>query len=180
MKIVRIAVICLSVCLSWSFSSGVDIDKQITVVRAAFFDAIKDQTKASLLRQKIERLNSNSSLLQVYQGATYAIMAKDKWNPFSAIRLLKKSNLTMNQAVKASPSDLEIRFIRFAVQKNIPSFLGYSDNMTEDKSYILKNIDRFNSSVLSRAIKDYILSFMKEQAGYNAEELALIIVKFEG
>lgn len=139
-----------------------------------FYNAVLDSKKVDLLDQKIEQFSYQSSLLKVYIGASYAIKAKNQWNPFSALRLLSKSIKKMDEAVNKAPTNLEIRFIRFAVQTNIPSYLGYSDNLEEDKDYLIENINRFYNSKLDQKIRDYILTFMTSQGGYNEEEVALI------
>ena len=87
---------------------------------------------------------------------------------------MKKANRTINAAVNQSPANIEIRFIRFAVQKNIPPFLGYSENLEEDKNYIIQYIHQFDGATLNKEMKNYILYFIEEQGGYNQQELELI------
>jgi len=151
-----------------------DYANKMSAVRLGFYDAVIDSKKVGALDNKINQFNYEPSLLTVYKGATYAIKAKNQWNPFSALRLLGKSIKTMDKAVERSPLNLEIRFIRFAVQKNIPSYLGYSDNVDEDKKYLIKNIDRFYNPKLNKKIRDFILKFMTTQGGYNDNEVKLI------
>lgn len=149
-------------------------------IRIGFYDAVQDSQKADLLLKKINEIKPKSALIMVYYGATCAIMAKNKWNPFSAIKLLKKADKDMNNAVKISPENLEIRFIRFAVQKNIPSYLGLSANIEEDKKYLIKHIDSFYNPKLNKKMRDYIVWFMTEQGGYNEKQIQLIKEKLQG
>jgi len=153
---------------------GAHAHTPLAKVREGFYVAVNDSKKAVSLLKGINRIPEKTSTIKVYEGATYAILAKTKWNPFSALALLKKANYTMNAAVNQSPTDIEIRFIRFAVQKNIPSFLGYSENLEEDKTYIIQHINRFDGITLNKEMKDYIIYFMEEQGEYNQEELQLI------
>lgn len=153
---------------------------QLNDVRMGFYNAVQDSQQAEVLLKKINEIKPKSALITVYNGATCAIMAKNKWNPFSAVKLLKKSNEEMNKAVKYSPENLEIRFIRFAVQKNIPSYLGFSENIDEDKKYLIKHIDSFYNPKLSKEMRDYILWFMTEQGGYNEKQIKLIKEKLQG
>lgn len=149
-------------------------------IRNGFYDAVQDSKKADKLIKEIDVIKPKSALITVYSGATCAIMAKNKWNPFSAVNLVKKSNTEMNKAVKASPNNLEIRFIRFAVQKNIPSYLGFSNSIEEDKKFIIKHIDSFYNPKLSKEMRDYILWFMTDQGGYNENQIKLIKEKLKG
>lgn len=168
------AIFIVLVCVGFSFKSGIDNSSRLSVIRLGFYDAIMDCKKAESLIVAINEVTTQSSLVKVYKGATYAIMAKNQWNPFTALRLLRISRGEMNRAVEAAPKNLEIRFVRFAVQKNIPSYLGYSDNMEGDKEYLIKHIDRFYNPKLSKKMRDYILSFMVEQGGYDKQQIKLI------
>ncbi|MBW6484040.1 MAG: hypothetical protein K0B10_13390 [Vicingaceae bacterium] len=145
-----------------------------------FYNAVQDSKKAEALLKQIKVIKPKSALVMVYDGATCAVMAKNVWNPFSAVKLLKKSNEEMNRAVKLSPTNLEIRFIRFAVQKNIPSYLGLSNNLNEDKKYLIKHIDSFYNPKLSKEMRDYILWFMTDQGGYTEKQIELIKEKLQG
>ena len=170
---IKIVFIGLIVICNFSFKNQED-NRKTKMVRLGFYEATQDSKKAKPLSIIIKSFKSKSSIIKAYEGANMAILAKTKWNPFSAIRLVKKSRGMLDFAVHQTPKNLEIRFIRFAVQKNIPSFLNLSENIDEDKNFIIKNINRFNSKVLSKNIRNYILNFMMEQGGYNEEEKKLI------
>jgi len=172
--ILQFVLFCVVMTTLFSFNPNTEADNSMSVVRLRFYDAVLDSKKVTLLDQKIKQFTYEPSLLKVYKGASYAIKAKNEWNPFSAVKMLGKSIKTMDEAVKRSPTNLEIRFIRFAVQKNIPGYLGYSDNVDEDKGYLIKNIDRFYNPALGKKMRDYIFTFMTTQGGYNAEEVKLI------
>ena len=157
-----------------SFSFDNNHPRQLKIVRAGFYEAVNDSKKAKPLAIIISDFQSKSALIKVYEGANCAIMAKNKWSPFAAIKLLKKSTRMMDAAVKKAPANVEIHFIRFAVQKNIPEFLEYSKDVEADKNFIIENIKNFKSKNINEKMKAYILNFLIEQAGYNEDELQLI------
>jgi len=170
---IKIFVIILLAVGNFSFSKQ-DADREIKMVRLGFYQATQNSKNAKPLAVIIKNFKSKSPIVKAYEGANMAILAKTKWNPFSAIRLLKKGGKLLNMAVQQSPKNLEIRFIRFAVQKNIPSFLNLNKNIEEDKKFIIRNINSFDGAVLPKNMRDYIKIFMMEQGGYNSEEKALI------
>jgi hypothetical protein len=43
----------------------------------------------------------------------------------------------LSEAIKKEPKNLEIRFMRYICQEKTPSFLGYKENLEEDKKFIL-------------------------------------------
>ncbi len=162
------------VLITFGFTIKDDYNLNLSAIRSGFYDAVMNSEKATILEKKIAHFSPQSPLIKVYKGATYAIEAKNKWNPFSALSLLGKSRKKMNEAVTLAPHNLEIRFIRFAVQKNIPSYLGYSENIKEDKKYLIKHINRFYNPKINKKMRDYILYFMTEQGGYSKKQIKLI------
>jgi hypothetical protein len=164
----------LSVISFFSFKTDPEPSKEIKMVRLGFYEAIQDSKKARPLSKIISSFNSTDAVIKVYEGASFAIMAQNKWNPFAAIKLLKKANLTMKKAVYSLPENIEIRFIRFAVQKNIPAFLRLSPNLIEDKKFIIDHVADFDASELDKKIRDYIIWFMTEQGGFEKKEIDLI------
>ena len=67
-----------------------------------------------------------------------------------------KRNLQI--AVKKYPDNIEIRNIRYAVQKGSPDFLGYRNNMTEDRTKIENNIERLDWSDSFKKIVKTVIS----------------------
>ena len=64
----------------------------------------------------------------------------------------------MEEAVKKQPDNLEIRFLRLAIQTNLPTFLNYSDNIIEDKKYLLANVQTIKNKNLKQDILKYLLA----------------------
>jgi hypothetical protein len=52
-----------------------------------------------------------------------------------------KGKAKLEQVLKKYPDNIEIRYIRYAVQKGSPDFLGYRSNMKEDKIKIKAKIN---------------------------------------
>jgi hypothetical protein len=64
-------------------------------------------------------------------------MAKHAGNPLSKYSNFNKGKKLLENAVKRDPKNLEIRFMRYICQEKTPSFLGYKENLEEDKKFIL-------------------------------------------
>lgn len=80
----------------------------------------------------------------------------------------------LNEAVILSPSDIEIRFLRFSIQYYTPKWLGYSKNMEEDKTMIISNIHNYKSFGIDPGVLDWIEEFMINSGYCNAEEIEII------
>ena len=111
-----------------------------------------------------------------YRAALEAIMTKTTWNLFKKINYLNKSETSFNKAIEMAPDDVEIRFMRMAVQYEIPEYLGYSEDMEEDRKFIVKNIDKFDPATLEHETLLAILDFMKKCNRFTPDQ----IEKFKG
>ena len=66
--------------------------------------------------------------------AEYAFLPTTKWKWFS------KGTSNIDEAVASSSDNAEIRYIRLLVSLNVPSFLGYGQNIEEDLRTFEKEI----------------------------------------
>lgn len=101
--------------------------------------------KASESKEYAEKLKTftqskfNFPLLKAYNGVALAILAKHSWNPYTKLENVKSGLKNINEAVSSQNSDIEIRFLRFSVEENIPSVVPFTSHIDEDKKFILKN-----------------------------------------
>ena len=58
----------------------------------------------------------------------------------------------------AAPEEVEIRFLRFALQANTPGFLGYKDHMEEDKALLLKRLPEVKDDNLKQLMLPFLLN----------------------
>lgn len=70
-----------------------------------------------------------------------------------------------------SPSNVEIRFLRFSTQYYLPSILGFSDNLQEDKEAIMNNLEFLNQNELEDELLQFIIQFMGESNLCSSEEI---------
>ena len=127
-------------------------------IRKGMLVAIKSAKATDSLYKNLEAINKKTPLVLGYFGALEALKAKDSWNPYKKVKLLITSHKTMEQAVNASPNDMEIRFLRFSIEFYLPGFLGLSKDMVADKNMI---IQQFKQKHYGSADKDYVKNIMK-------------------
>ncbi len=68
----------------------------------------------------------------------------------------KKGKRHLESAVSKAPENLEIRFLRYTCQVEMPHFLGYNKNITEDKKFILEHYKESKDVILVSQIKQYL------------------------
>jgi hypothetical protein len=109
-------------------------------IRKSFFKMDADTCAAFRLFETIQKLDyQDSPLLLAYAGATEAASAPCIKGAFKKLEYFSRGKKNLENAVQTSPKNTEIRFLRFATQANIPSFIEYN-NLDEDKPIILKQL----------------------------------------
>lgn len=111
----------------------------------------------ALCKEMIKKLkNYKDPVQQAYLGAFQTIWAKHTINPFEKLKTFNTGKENIEKSVALNPSDTEIRLIRLSIQLNAPGFLGYKDNVKEDKKFILDNRTDIKSETLQKMIDECI------------------------
>lgn len=140
-------------------------------LRAEYLTALSDYLNAPKVYETFLQVENPSAKILAYQAALEAIMTKTTWNIFKKISFLNLSEGSFDRALKLAPNDIEIRFMRLAVQFEIPEYLGFSDDMESDKNFLLINIESFNSQNIPAPLMEQIIGFMHRCDMFTSEEL---------
>ena len=87
---------------------------------------------------------------------------------------LNMSESSFQRAIEIAPGDIEIRFMRLAVQFEIPEYLGLSKDMESDKQFILKNMKSLSSEKIPPALMNQIIGFMYRCEMFTEEQIEKI------
>lgn len=168
MKFTRlIGIIFLSLCsiISWAQS-----DRVAEIRRELFFKEF-DEIQTWLFYEKVGKISQKTPVIKAYEGVAEALLAKIVWNPFTKISYLRTSRDKLREAIVNSPSNVEIRFLRFSTQYYLPSILGFSDDLQEDKEAIMNNLEFLNQNDLEDELLQFIIQFMEESNLCSNEEI---------
>jgi len=102
-----------------------------------------------------------------YTAAMVFMKSRYVNNPFTKLKYFKKGKEILDDDITANPKNVEIRYIRYVMQKQIPEFLGYNEFISEDFNVIIDNILESN---LSADFKTEILSNMLLVENLSEEE----------
>ncbi|TAG92992.1 MAG: hypothetical protein EAZ20_02050 [Bacteroidetes bacterium] len=122
-------------------------------IRKLFSEAAESQLKSSKLYTLLQNETGKIPILLAYRAGAEALQAKHSWNVLTKWTKIAQAMDLFKKAVDFSPNDIEIRFLRYSIQNNTPTILGYSENLTEDKQ---KMIDLFAQSNVPNAMKEEI------------------------
>jgi hypothetical protein len=100
-------------------------------------------------------LKSNATLLG-YEGALLMKKAGLVGNPKDKLSLMKEGKNKLETTISKDPTNNEYYFLRYMIQDNAPSFLGYNTNLTTDRKIIISEYKNFD-----QVVKDAIVNYCK-------------------
>lgn len=130
-------------------------EPKLTALRTLYFSAAEDKASADKLLALLSSTGEKSiPVLICYKGIAEMMQAKHGISPIAKWKRFKRGKVWMENAVAKSPEDVEIRFLRFSVQTNLPAFLGYSAHIIEDKNFLMRKLNAIEDLDLKqRAVK---------------------------
>ncbi|ODS87452.1 MAG: hypothetical protein ABS44_10810 [Chryseobacterium sp. SCN 40-13] len=132
------------------------METDLSQLRKNYTKVVEDKKLCDRLIQTLEKQN-NSATQVAYLGALQTIWAKHTPNPVSKLSTFRRGKNNLEKAVKSEPNNIEIRFLRHSVQKNIPKFLGYSEHIEEDRRFLQKNKHQVPDPDLKNLIEETLL-----------------------
>jgi len=137
------------------FSSATVDD--LNTARTYFQNGRDDKSAAEKLQTLTQ--GKEQAIFKAYNGGAIATLAKHQNNPYKKLEYLKKGLKVINSAVLLDATDIEIRFVRFAVEENIPSFISFTSHIESDSKMLLNNLNASQSNY--KMIKSYLLKSAK-------------------
>lgn len=142
----RYFLLSLPLLLSFAFLRNTNTDNNpvapnLPLIRKQLIIALDSKQTTDSLFDQLAMIKGRSALITGYMGALQALKAKHAWNPYFKIKHLSDCEKTFKEAVTRDPTNIEIRFMRFSIEHNVPSILGYDENLVADREQIIKQID---------------------------------------
>lgn len=142
----------LLVIAAYSFSSyALDLE----YLRKNYSKAVEDKALCKSIMEKLGK-QAESDVHKAYLGGFSTIWANHVSGVVAKLHTFSVGKCVIEECVKNNPTNVEIRFIRFSVQKNCPSFLGYNKNISSDKKFLKENLSKITSEQLKKMVKSLI------------------------
>jgi len=146
--------------------------QSLTEIRKEFHKAvIEPEERVKAFHAYLEDIDNPDATIQAYQAVSEALLAQVVWNPFSKLSQVRKYDKLMEEAVISDEMNIEIRFLRLAIEYNLPSFLGMSTHIEEDLNVIVKNLESISSMNVDPSYGRYILYFLENTNLCSNDEL---------
>jgi hypothetical protein len=110
-------------------------------LRKKFYASVKDYGIAKKFLKELEQEPQPLSAIQTgYKAAVTMVMADHVFNPYCKFKYFLDGKAELEKILLLHPLNYELRLIRFAIQSNIPGFLGYANNINEDKTFLISQL----------------------------------------
>ncbi|RFP65843.1 hypothetical protein D0N36_06445 [Hymenobacter lapidiphilus] len=114
------------------------------------------------------------AVVLAYKAAAEAIRARDA-SMLSKLTYVQQASKQFEQAVQLDSANPEVRFLRLSVESNLPSFLGLSQHVDEDRQFLLKTLLNHPNSGLDAESFGLVRDFLVERghvSDADAQKLA--------
>ena len=131
------------------FASPSHIDK------LGFYTAFESNSQEKM-EKKLDALSklANSTNKDAYIGALTMKKSQFLETPKAKVEAFKEGRVLLENAISKEPNNAEFRFLRFAIQENVPKVIKYTSNIDEDMAMIIQSYPKMDVT-LKKVIKEY-------------------------
>ncbi|MCB9198847.1 MAG: hypothetical protein H6600_10335 [Flavobacteriales bacterium] len=97
-----------------------------------------------------------------YHAAAMMISAKFVVNPFTKVKSFNIGKQKLETLIQTNKNEYELIYLRYSIQKNTPSFLGYNKNIKTDRIILMNFLNQSQDQLL----KDHIVHYLKNTQDY--------------
>ncbi len=139
-------------------------------IRSLLVVCMNSSKTTDSLYKSLSAIKNRDGVITAYLGTLSACKAKLSWNPYMKVKHLNNSEATYKTAVNADPHNIEIRFLRFSVEHNVPGFLGFNKDLVIDRDEIITQLDKKNYGTADKDLTIAIIKFLLQSKRCTAAQ----------
>lgn len=151
-------------------STSQAMDVSLNEVRLLFNKSATNEACCKKLMNVLNVYNeTNNATLAAYKACATMMMASHMLNPFRKFSYFNNGKELLEKGVAADIENAEIRYLRFTIQSNAPSFLGYNQLISNDKYFLIESLAGLKDLQLKKLIvvqlesSEYVSSVEKQK-----------------
>lgn len=121
---------------------GASTPVAMKAARESYYQAVNGDkeaaSKANELFAELYRESPEDPMITVYVGSLRLLEAQHTWALWKKNSLSKQGIQLMDEAVEKDPANLEVRFVRAATERSLPSFFGRKEQAASDLQFIVQ------------------------------------------
>lgn len=125
-------------------------------VRSLYFLSVESKENTKKLLSVVQPYAHESMICKGYEGVAHMILAKHSYNPYTKLSYFNKGKDLLEDAIRRDSLNVELRYLRYNIQENAPFFLGYNNELREDRLFLINNLSRVNDEQLKKLIIEAI------------------------
>jgi len=129
-------------------------------IRSLLVVCMNNSKVTDSLYKSLAVIKNPTGVITAYLATLSACKAKLSWNPYMKVKHLNSAEATYKTAVSADPHNIEIRFLRFSVEHNVPGFLGFNKDLVTDRDEIITQLDKKNYGTGDKDLTVAIIKFL--------------------
>lgn len=145
---------------------------ELDTLRTQYEGAVQGEKAAEKMWRGLKSYTGLEGIKLAYKASAQALLARYAWNPYSKLSHLREAMKVFKHAVRLDPQNIEIRFLRFAIQHYIPEFLDQSKDLHEDMEIMIAHLKDFTDFQMEKGHAETFLEFFKESDRFSEETLA--------
>jgi hypothetical protein len=138
------------------FAAG-STDTGIAELRSGLKKAEASEEDALRFYRRLQAIRPPTPMIEGYLAATEGLLAKHAFLPTTKYSRCKQALEGFRKAIAAEPANLELRYLRLAVETHLPSFLGMSGDIPADRDMALRLLPACDDRLLRRDVARLLL-----------------------
>ncbi len=137
------------------FTSYSLYSQSLAEVQKNYTSAVKNKQICKQMIVYLEKENSTTLALG-YLGAYQTVWANHAINPLQKLNTFSKGKKNLEAAIVKDSKNVELRYLRYSIQKNAPGFLNYTQNLKEDLEILKNEVTKITNPELKQNIQNII------------------------
>lgn len=136
--------------------------------------ATDEQVANELVNTFNHQIDQLTATQMAFHASATGVLCLHTNNPLKQIRYSKDALHIANRAIAMDSTNIDARFARFAIQSELPSVLGLSSNLTEDKAFFVRRFQpKYIQHIPFQSLEAMIHVFDESGLFSNRELLAM-------
>jgi len=146
-----------TIILFFLVSNNFVFSQEIQNIRDIYFGNNESISKCDSLHFLLNSFDKKTNIIDAYIGANSLLYCKFSDDVFKKFSYFEKGKMMIEEAIKKDPDNVEVKFLRYINQNNIPWFLNYNQNIEEDYKFITSHLN----SIDNKDFKNLIIKTLK-------------------
>lgn len=159
--------------LFWNIMLNINAQAQAEKLKSIRSEFENNKDNASQCLMYIKKLeDAHEPEIKGYRAMYIFMMAQHSLDPFSKWHYFYKGKKILEEVIAQHPDNIELKFLRFMIQTNIPSILGYNAHIQNDKKEIMLALK--NKKIADTDLEQRIKKSLKTNTYLTEEEKKIL------